>query len=290
MSSRRNFIKKSGLAIGAAVLIKSFLKNGLLASDSEQSGLTNSLGFQVWPIRQELTANIKDTLQTMANMGYKEVEMCSPFSFSEWGFEPLKKFSGKALRNIIEDSGLTCTSCHYNVSELRDHFNDRIEWTQQLGLKQMIIAEFPLPEKNYSIDDYRKATDEMNIIGEKIKAEGLQLGFHNHLKDFKELGGKVPYDVVLKQSDPDLVKMQFQVSVIKSGVVAADYFTKFPGRFISAHLSDWAANERRPVPVGQGEIDWNEFFEAAKVGGIKNVYVEVQPEMYEPSARFLLKL
>ena len=89
-----------------------------------------------------------------------------------------------------------------------------------------------------SLDDYRKAADELNEIGEKTKAAGLQMGFHNHHMEFEKRDGKLIYDVLMDEFDPDLVKMQFQVAVISIGYKAADYFRKYPGRFISAHLSD----------------------------------------------------
>lgn len=289
-TSRRKFIKTTGMALGTAALINSLLSGRMLVSQSDPTSLTESLGFQVWPIRNELAADIEGTLKTMAEMGFKEVEMCSPLSFAEWGFEPLNKFSGTELRKRIEDSGLTCTSCHYEFNELRDHFNERMEWTLQMGLKQMILTGFWLPEDNSSLDDYRNGADELNKIGEKTKAEGIQIGYHNHDIEFQKLEDKLIYDVLLDQFNPELVKMQFHVSVIKMSYKAADYFKKYPGRFISAHLSDWSVQQGEQVPVGQGDIDWNEFFTAAEIGGVKNVFVEVPPEMYEPSARFLLNL
>lgn len=74
------------------------------------------------------------------------------------------------------------------------------------------------------------------------------------------------------------------------GYKAADYFRKYPGRFISAHLADWSKEKDAQVPIGQGDVDWKDFFEAAKIGGVKIFYVEMDPETFEPSAKFLLGL
>ena len=98
------------------------------------------------------------------------------------------------------------------------------------------------------------------------------------------------YDALLDQLDPDLVKMQFQVAVVNIGYHAANYFRKHPGRFISAHLADWSKEKDSQVPVGQGDIDWKDFFKAAKIGGVKNFYVEMSPDNFEESARFLSSL
>ena len=86
--------------------------------------------------------------------------------------------------------------------------------------------------------------------------------------------------------DGDLVKMQFQTEVIFLGYKASTYFKKYPGRFISAHLSDWTADKKQ-VPIGQGVIDWKEFFETAKIGGVKNFFVEMVPENNKDSATYI---
>jgi len=206
------------------------------------------------------------------------------------GFEPLNKMSGSEMRKIIEDAGLKCTSSHFNLGELRDSLDNRIEWAQQLGMKQMILSSFWLPRDTATVDDYRKSANELNAIAEKTKAAGLQMGFHNHHMEFQKRGDELIYDALLDQLDPDLVKMQFQVAVVNIGYNAADYFRKYPGRFISAHLADWSKEKDAQVPIGQGDIDWKDFFEAAKIGGVKNVFVEMSPDKFEESAKFLLSL
>jgi sugar phosphate isomerase/epimerase len=87
---------------------------------------------------------------------------------------------------------------------------------------------------------------------------------------------------------PDLVKMQFQVAVVNIGYHASDYFRKHPGRFTSTRLADWSSELNRQVPIGQGDINWADFFEAAKTGGVKNFYLEMDPATFKESADFLL--
>jgi sugar phosphate isomerase/epimerase len=225
----------------------------------------------------------------MAGFGYKQVEMCSPLGYSNAGFEPLNSMTGTEMRKIVEDAGLTCVSSHYNMGELRESLENRIEWATQLGMKQMVASSFWLP-KDASVDDYRKACEELNGIGEKTKSAGIQMVFHNHHMEFEKRGEELIYDEMLKVLDSDLVKMQFQVAVVNIGYKAADYFRNYPGRFISAHLADWSAAKDAQVPIGQGDIDWNDFFEAAKIGGVQNFFVEMDPETFEPSAKFLASL
>jgi sugar phosphate isomerase/epimerase len=89
--------------------------------------------------------------------------------------------------------------------------------------------------------------------------------------------------------DPQLVKMQFQVAVVRLGYNAADFFEKYPGRFISMHLQDWSPSLKKEVPLGQGMVDWKKLFAAAKTGGIKNYFVEMDPPEMTASVQYLRK-
>jgi len=84
--------------------------------------------------------------------------------------------------------------------------------------------------------------------------------------------------------------MQFQVAVISIGYKAATYFNKYPGRFISAHLADWSAANKKEAPIGQGIVDWKEFFANLNTGGVKNIFVEMGMETFKESAAYLHSL
>lgn len=217
----------------------------------------------------------------LTDMGYSEMEMCSPIGYSDVGFEPLNKNSGKDMRTIIEDASLVHRSSQYIMPELRDHLDNRIEWSKQIGISQIIASSFWLP-KDASIDGFRRAANELNAIGEKIKTAGIQVGFHNHHMEFEKRGNELIYDALLEEFDPELVKMQFQMAVINKGIKAADYFRKYPGRFISSHLADWSPEKKANVPIGQGIVDWKDFFEASKTGG-----VEMDETTFKPNAKYL---
>lgn len=282
-TSRRDFIKKSGAALTSAGLI-SYLPLDMLAATRAEEGL--SFGFQVWTLREQLIEDFPGTLQKLAAMGYSEVEMCSPLGYSMAGFQPLNEMSGTEMRKIVEDKGLKCTSSHFTIAELRNSLENRIEWAQQMGMKQMVCSMFQVPGEP-TMDDWRKAAGELNVIAGKTRAAGLQMGYHNHHFEFQKIDGELIYPVLMEEFDPDLVKMQFQVAVVNIGYQAADYFRKYPGRFISAHLTDYAPDNETEVPVGQGIVDWKDLFAAAKTGGVKNYFVEMNPEHYEESAGFL---
>lgn len=282
-NSRRSFLKQGGAALASASLLTQFPVQ-LFALSS--AGKPLSFGFQVWTIRKKLVEDFASTLREMRDLGYTEVEMCSPLGYSNSGFAPLNEMTGSEMRQVVTDAGLSCTSSHFTMGELRESLENRIEWAHDLGMKQMILSSFWLPE-DASVDDYRRAAGELNGIAEKTSAAGIQMGFHNHHMEFERKGDELIYDALLEELDPDLVKMQFQVAVINIGYKAADYFKKHKGRFISAHLADWSAEQEKQVAIGKGIVDWKEFFNAAGKGGVKNFFVEMNPDLFEESAEFL---
>jgi len=246
------------------------------------------IGFQSWTVKEMLSKDFAGTLKTMSGMGYKLIEMCSPKGYEKIGFGAFAAMKAADMRKIINDAGLTCPSCHFGFGELTDNLDDRIEFAQGLGLTQMICSTFWLP-KTATLNDYLAAADKLNAAAEKIKKAGIQAGFHNHEFEFAQLDGQLIYDALMGRFDPQLVKMQFQTEVINLGYKASDYFKKYPGRFISSHLSDWTS-DKKEVPVGQGVIDWKEFFAAAKTGGVKNFFVEMNFDKFKDSAAYIHQL
>ena len=278
--TRRSFITRSAATLaGATVLMPGFLRG------ADRTSAKGPIGFQSWIVKESIEKDFAGTLKTMAGLGYNSIEMCSPPGYAKHGFGALEKLKAPEMKRIITDAGFSCISCHYGFTELKEHGQERIDYAKEWGLQQMILASFGLP-KTAVLSDWKKAADELNKVGELSKKAGIQMGFHNHHGEFEKLEGELIYDVLLKQFDPSLIKMQFQVAVINIGYKAADYFRQYPGRFISAHLYDWSGTGEEMVPLGKGKVDWKEFFAAAKTGGVKNYFVEMSGGLDE-SANFL---
>jgi sugar phosphate isomerase/epimerase len=282
--SRRQFVMKSALGAGTALLASQIPLR--LNGSPVSNAIKYPVGFQVWTVKDLLVKDFAGTLKTMAGLGYQSVEMCSPPGYESSGFGPLMKLKPKEMLQIVNDAGLALESTHYGMDEFRKNLKDRIEFAAESGQKQMILSSFGLPDKA-TLSDWKKAADELNEFGKETKKAGIQMGFHNHHGEFSKIDGELIYDVLMKQFDPDLVKMQFQVAVISIGYKAATYFEKYPGRFISAHLADWSPADKKNVPIGKGIVDWKEFFAATEKGGVKNVFVEMDPETFKDSAAYL---
>jgi len=281
--SRREFCKTATVQAAAA----GFLCAGVLELRANPLGLP--LGCQTWPVRDMIAKDFPGTIKQLASAGFQTIEMCSPVGYDDSGFGGLAKYTGAELKRILGDAGVTCISSHFGIAELRKNQEDRIAWAKDLGLTQMLVPSLDGPEKP-TMDDVKKAADEYNKMGEKALKAGITQGLHNEDFELSMVDGKRTYDVLFNLLDPALVKFQFQVSTISQGYDAAEYFTRYPGRFISMHVQGWSAKTRKIAPVGQDTLDWKKIFTAAKTGGVKNYFVEMDLEMMKASVPYLRNL
>jgi len=274
--NRRSFLGTAATSLAASGFISSIPSN-LLAMYNVK-GIDMPIGFQSYVYRDVIGLKPEETMKRLASYGYKNVEWCSPKGY-QGEFAPLAKYSGKELKQITNDSGLETTSCHFTWKELMDDASlaERIEFANQLGLKNMVCSGGLMGKTE---DEVKKHCDQMNHVGEMVKKGGMVAGYHNHNGEFDEkFNGRPQYDLMIEQLNPALVKMQFQVAAITSGYKAQDYFRKYPGRFISAHLQDYSPTDhKKEVTMGKGIVDWPDFFVAAKVGGLKYIFVEMESD------------
>jgi len=281
--SRREFLKSAATCTAAA---------GVLSASGLQlraNPLGMPIGCQTWPVREMIAKDFPGTIQVLAAAGFQSIELCSPVGYADSGFAGLAKYKGAELRKILGDAGVSCVSSHFGIEELRDNQQRAIDWAKDVGLTQMLVPSLDGP-KNPTMDDVKKAADEYNKMGEQAAKAGIQQGLHNEDFELSSVAGKRTYDLLFGLLDPRLIKFQFQVSTISSGYDAAEYFTKYPGRFISMHVQGWNAETRKTVAVGQGSLDWKKIFAAAKIGGIKNYFVEMNLNLMKASVPYLQNL
>jgi sugar phosphate isomerase/epimerase len=281
--SRREFIRRAS----SSAVCGAIVSTGTRILRANPLGLP--IGCETWPVRAMIAKDFPGTLKQLAAAGFQSIELCSPVGYADSGFAGLAKFKGSELRKIIHEEGLTCVSGHFSMDELRKDQEGRIAWAKDLGLTQMIVPSLDGP-KNPTMDDVKRAADEYNRMGERAAAAGIVQGLHNEDFELTKVDGKRTYDLLFQLLDPKFVKFQFQVSTISDGYDAAEYFTKYPGRFISMHVQGWSAKTRTIVPVGQGTLDWTRIFTAAKTGGIKNYFVEMDLPLMEASVPYLRHL
>jgi sugar phosphate isomerase/epimerase len=281
--SRREFFKIA--AKNAAVA--GVLSSGARVLRANPLGMP--IGCQTWPVRTMIAKDFPGTIKQLAEAGFQTIELCSPVGYADSGFAGLAKYTGPELRRVLADAGVKCVSSHFGIKELRENQAGRIAWAKDVGLTQMLVPSLEGP-RNPTMDDVKRAADEYNNMGEQAAAAGIQQGLHNEEFELTRVDGQRTYDLLFKLLDPKLVKFQFQVSTISQGYDAAEYFTKYPGRFISMHVQGWSTKTRKIMPVGQDTLDWKKTFTAAKTGGIKNYFVEMDLAMMKASVPYLRNL
>ena len=281
--SRRQFVRGAATAAAAA---------GFLTADALELGanpLGMPIGCQTWPVRQMIAKDFPGTIKQLAEAGFQAIELCSPVGYADSGFAGLAKYTGAELQSILGEAQVQCVSSHFDIKELRENQAGRIAWAKSIGLTQMIVPSLGGP-RHPTMDDVKRAADEYNKLGEQAAKAGIQQGLHNEDFELTTVDGKRTYDLLFDLLDPKLVKFQFQVSTISRGYDAAEYFDKYPGRFISMHVQGWSAETRKITAVGQGTLDWKKIFTAAKTGGIKNYFVEMNLELMKASVPYLRNL
>jgi len=284
--SRREFLRRAVTDTTAARML-----TGSTVLRANPLGLP--IGSQTYPHRQMIKdGNFAGLLKALAELGVQTIELCSPLGYADFG----SLSDGRQVAAIIRDHGLTCVSAHFTMRELRERQPQSIAWAGDVGITQMITASLAAGNTP-TMDDVKKAADEYNRIAAAAARAGIQQGLHNERFETSSVDGQRTYDVLMTLLDPGLVKFQWQMSTISQGFTASEYFTKYPGRFFSMHVQDVDLNATPApggtggpgvqVPVGKGSIDWVKTFTAAKIGGVKNYFVEQTMELTRESVAAL---
>src|SRR5260370_13781131 len=203
MISRRQFLNGSAMGLAAA---------GCAWRRAQTDPLGFPIGCQTYPVRDALGKDFNGTLRDLASIGCRMIEMCSPPGYEKSGYGPLVGMKAPEMRKIIHDAGLGCESCHYQFRELKENLDDRIAFAKELGLKQMILSTFGL-RQDATMADWVQAAHDLKQIGDKVRKAGLQLGFHNHNFELKQIDGDLVYNKLMSYRDPNLARMAFQVLV-----------------------------------------------------------------------------
>jgi sugar phosphate isomerase/epimerase len=272
--NRRAFLQTS-LAAAAASTVPSIAL-------SQQRSL-DRIGIQLYSVRDLMKADVPGTLEKLAAIGFKEVEFAGLFDRAP-----------KDVRAMLDRNGLTAPGTHVDWVTVDKKLPDVLATAKLMG-HQFVIVPYLSDADRKQPDIYKRLADVLNRAGAESAKAGIQMAYHQHGFEFvpaEGLGGKLPYDFLLDNTDPKLVKMELDLCWI----TAAEhdplaYFTKYPGRFPLVHVKDWLKNGKPGAPyagalgpdtkftgemanVGQGSIDWKRIFAQADKGGVKHFIVE----------------
>lgn len=257
MSTRRDFLRKSALVMAAAPLI-----NREMIASSKPSRKT---GLALYTIRDAMGKDPSAALAEAAEIGYNWIEAADHRDGKFYGMKP------KEFGKLVKKNGLAQISSHSGLRP--ENYEQMIDDAAEAGMKYIMLPSLP-GDWSSSIDGYQRAADFFNKAGERSKKAGIAFGFHNHQVEFHEINGRVPYDILLENSDPKLVTFEVDLAwITAAGKDPVAYFKKYPGRFEVWHLKDLSP-EKQDATLGEGIIDFLPIMAEARTAGMKYWFVE----------------
>ncbi len=263
MKTRRAFLKISGgLALGTFLL-----------PHLNHAAKVKKIGIQLYTVREAMLADAVGTLKQLAKIGYKELESARSEKGNYYGLSP------KEMKKITQDLGMTLRSGHVHID---DHWQQSVDQAAEVGQDYLVCSS--LPSQGQTVDNYKKVADTFSKAAEDCKKAGITFGYHNHEYEFEKANGQVLYDILLDETDPDLVTMELDLGwVVVTGNDPIAYFEKYPGRFPLWHLKDMKKNEPVSTEFGKGRLNITQMLQNAKKSGMKYFFVEQEEYANNPT-------
>ena len=276
MTSRREFLAGAAAAFAAAPFasVPAMAQRHLL------------LGLQLYTVRADLAKDYEGTLKLVKAAGVRKLQANLTMSGR----------TSQQQRKLYDEMGFIWESVHAGGDALRNTPQATIDEAKAAGIKN-ITCSFPLfPADRATImagptvDDWKKNIETFNKIGDLCKKSGLSFGYHNHNLEFRKIGDVLPYDLLLKESDPALVSMEMDIGwVVAGGADPVAYLTKYPTRYSAVHIKDLknvgipnTNGKMDSAIIGKGIIDWSKVLPAVKKSSVTSAYLELE-EPYDPS-------
>jgi sugar phosphate isomerase/epimerase len=222
------------------------------------------IGLQLYTVRDAMATSVERTLMEVSQLGYEEVEFAGYFNRPP-----------RAIKQLLDRNGLKSPSAHVGIDVLRSGWYRRLNEASEVDHKWLVVPSLPEGDRN-SLDAVKRTAELFNRSASDAKSYRIRVAFHNHEVEFTEVEGRRIFDVLLEETDPELVDFEMDLYwITKAGADPFDYFRRFPGRFPLVHVKDSAgAPEHRMTEVGKGTIDFKPLFAARRQAGMKHFYVE----------------
>ena len=277
MKTRRDFLLQSGAVAIGTILLPSF---------TLPFANTQKFGVQLYTFRSEMDADPIGTLKQIAAIGIKEIESARSNKGHYYGLSP------KEMKDVCHDLGMTLKSGHV---ALDDDFQKTMEEAVESGQEYLICSS--MPSKGQTVDNYKSVAEAFNKAGEDCKKMGLKFGYHNHAYEFESENGNILYDVLMNNTEADLVYMELDLGwVVVADKDPMDYFKKYPGRFPLWHLKDMDMTKKESTEFGKGGLDIPKMMKNQAASGVKHIFIEQEEyastplESMKHNMNFLSKL
>lgn len=271
MNTRRSFLVKSSLFTAGALL---------LPSCALANRKTLEFGVQLYSFRDEMAKDAIGTLEQIALIGLKKIESARSSEGLFYGLSPIQ------MKDTCEALGMKLTSGHV---ALDDQFEQTMEQAVASGQEYVICSS--MPSKGQTVANYKKVAEEFNKAGEACKKLGLKFGYHNHEYEFESEDGEVLYDVLMDNTQGDLVHMELDLGwVVVGGKDPLDYFKKYPGRFPLWHLKDMNMIKKESTEFGKGALDIPAMMASQEASGVKHIFIEQEEYASTPAESMIYNM
>jgi len=268
MINRRTFVKTLSAGVAASLV----LPGKLMAFPSKKL-----IGIQLYTLHNQMKEDAIGTMDQVAKIGFNAIETAGYAERKFYGYAP------EEFKTIVEDMGMIPQSSHAGIT--LGNIDEVIEDTVNAGMSYLVLPSLNKSKRN-TIDDYRKAADEFNMMGKKCKEAGLTFAYHNHAFEFDKLENSIPYDILLENTDPELVTMQLDLYwMVYGSCDPVEYFNRYSGRFELFHVKDMSSGaSMESTEIGEGSIDFKTIFAEKEIAGMKNFYLEQESFHMDPFA------
>jgi sugar phosphate isomerase/epimerase len=294
--------------LGSAAAVGCMAATGGLAAAARRRRFFTAhhlpIGLQLYTLGQAPYRDLDGTLQTLSRIGYRTVEPVA-----------LMKRTAAQLHAALNRAGLVCPSTHVPLQAdgsggptLAGDVGKLAADMHRLGVEYVVVPIFAVPQrirprqgedglallsraaKEMSAGDWRALAAQLNEKGAALKREGLKLAYHNHNAEFVPLGSDTAFDLLLANTDPDLVWFEMDVGwVAAAGADPIALLRAHRQRFRLMHIKDLKASTvpnnafgMDPADVGSGTLDWQRILPIAYQAGVRHYYVEQEPPFAEP--------
>ncbi|NCI48098.1 sugar phosphate isomerase/epimerase family protein [Sediminibacterium soli] len=284
MHTRRNFLRNTAALTAGSWL----LRNDLFASQT--AAAFAKPGLQLFTLFSVMDEDVPGYIKKIADTGYGEIESAFSKKGGFYGMSP------RDFAKLVKDNGMHWRSHHVlgapfrmpagakppvgadgkpisipPMKNLRDNMQELVDQVAEGGVNYLVCANTPIG----SLEEIKSSIEVLNKTGEAAKKAGLQFAYHNHDAEFRTVAGVVPYDLILAETDKDLVKMELDLAwTMKAGKDPVELFKQHKGRFPLWHVKDLANNYSQIVELGKGSIDFKRIFDNAELSGMKYYFVE----------------
>ena len=280
--SRRSFIKNSALAVAAGTL----LSDNLLAAEARKKRI---VGIQLYTVREEMKKDPSGTLKQLADMGYHYVEHANYVDRKFYGY------GAKEFRALLDGLGLKMLSGHTRMDpqhwdESKKDFSDSWKWTVEdaaVAGQQYVISPWLDESLRKTYDDLLRYMNVFNKSGELCKKSGMKFGYHNHDFEFSTvLNNKKIFDIILQNTDPELVAQQLDMgNLYNGGAIAIAIVMQYPGRFELMHVKDeikatTGSEKYESTILGEGIVNTRQVTDLGRKSGGTHHFI-IEQESYQ---------